>query len=596
MKDIKDILQELDLDLSNPEVVQAASEAIMQILAGRMGEIPETLKDRLSKKAQRSDDDDSGLPIDLGEIEQEVDPNLIQPPQRGGGGGEVDTEIEDEDDVLSKVKQLGDNNSDSQDSNGNGNSSGQQIPDDPTNTPPAEKGTEGSAEETSDDTDASSGTNSGKPGEITDTDADTDETDTASDSSTSEGTTSEDEDSLDTDSDTLDGTATGGEDTDSDTDGAATTGAGAVDDEDGTETDEGDGVAEEDGEDSDPDFISKVSGKNPKNEAQQIQLNRTLKAAQKAQEKAEDTGLSAIASLLEKCQEMIEDMLDELEENPNSEITEQRLSQVIQKTLDAISEIDKTDLTFKSEEERSQQVKKIKDTMSDAGTAAELSAEDVEQIRTDKQAIIHNQREIDKYSHRSKSSFKGFGEFLVSLRKALAMQVESEKTKAGSWAAINRRYDGTSVVKPGIRNKTLPSTKVPVIDFYFDCSASWGDHDLEKGNEALSKIAQLEKDGEIKVNVFYFADHVYADKESPRRERGTGAWNHIIENIVLTKATNIVIMTDRDMQHQCDNPPHKAYKVQGFVWYLWRDGECATNLPNLLQGRCGTMQFAFDSH
>lgn len=596
MKDIKDILQELNLDLSNPEVVKAASEAIMQILAGRMGEIPETLKDRLSKKAQRSDDDDSGPPIDLGEIEQEVDPNLIQPPQRGSGGGEVDTEIEDEDDVLSKVKQLGDNNGDSQDSNGNGNSSGQQIPDDPTNTPPAEKGTEDSSDEASDDADASSGTNGGKPGESTDTDADADETDTTTDSSANGGTTGGDDDSLDTGSDTLDGTATGGEDTDSDTDDADATGTGAVDGEDGTETDEVDGGAEEDGEDSDPDFTSKVSGKNPKNEAQQIQLNRTLKAAQNAQEKAEDAGLSAIASLLEKCQEMIEDMLDELEENPNSEIAEQRLSQVIQKTLDAISEIDKTDLTFKSDEERAQQAKKIKDAMSDAGTAAELSAEDVEQIRADKQAVVNNQREIDKYGYRGRSSFKGFGEFLVSLRKALAMQVESEKTKAGSWAAINRRYDGTSVVKPGIRNKTLPSTKVPVIDFYFDCSASWGDHDLEKGNEALSKIAQLEKDGEIKVNVFYFADHVYADKESPRREGGTGAWNHIIENIVLTKATNIVIMTDRDMLHQCDNPPHKAYKVQGFVWYLWRDGECATNLPNLLQGRCGTMQFAFDSY
>lgn len=594
MKDIKDILQELNLDLSNPEVVKAASEAIMQILAGRMGEIPETLKDRLSKKAQRSDDD-SGPPIDLGEIEQEVDPNLIQPPQRGGGGGEVDTEIEDEDDVLSKVKQLGDNNSDSQDSNGNGNSSGQQIPDDPTNTPPAEKEAEGSADEVSDDADASSGTNGGKPGESTDTDTDADETDAASDSSASGDTTGGDEDSLDTGSDTLDGTATGGEDTDSDTDDADAAGTSTVDGEDGTETDEGDG-AEEDGEDSDPDFTSKVSGKNPKNEAQQIQLNRTLKAAQNAQEKAEDAGLSAIASLLEKCQEMIEDMLDELEENPNSEIAEQKLSQVIQKTLDAISEVDKTDLTFKSDEERAQQAKKIRDAMSDAGTAAELSAEDVEQIRADKQAVVNNQREIDKYGYRGRSSFKGFGEFLVSLRKALAMQVESEKTKAGSWAAINRRYDGTSVVKPGIRNKTLPSTKVPVIDFYFDCSASWGDHDLEKGNEALSKIAQLEKDGEIKVNVFYFADHVYADKESPRREGGTGAWNHIIENIVLTKATNIVIMTDRDMLHQCDNPPHKGYKVQGFVWYLWRDGECATNLPNLLQGRCGTMQFAFDSY
>lgn len=597
MKDIKDILQELNLDLSNPEVVKAASEAIMQILAGRMGEIPETLKDRLDKKAQRSDNDNSEPPVDLGEIEQEVDPNLIQPPQGGSSGsGDVDIEIEDEDDVLGKVKQLGDSDGESQDSNENDNSSGQQIPDDTTSTPPAEKRTEDSSDGTSDDTDVTSGTNSGKPGESTDTDTDTEETDATSSSTTDGGTSSEEEDSLDISDDVLDDFSTGDEDTDFDTDDTNTTGGGAVDGKDGAETDEEGVGAEEDGEDSDPDFTSKVFGKNPKNETQQIQLNRTLKAAQKAQEKAEDAGLSAITSLLEKCQEMIEDLLDELNDNPNNEIAEQRLSQVIQKTLDAISEVDKTDLTFKSDEERAQQAKKIKDVMSDVGTAAELSAEEAEQIRADKQAIINNQREIDKYNYRSRSSFKGFEEFLVSIRKALAKQVESEKTKASSWAAINRRHDGTSVVKPGIRNKTLPNTRVPVIDFYFDCSPSWGDQDLKKGNEALGKIAQLERDGEIKVNVFYFADNVYADKESPRQEDCTRAWNRIIENIVLTKATNVVIMTDRDMQYQCQDPPHKAYKVSGFVWYLWRDGEYAQNLPNLLQGRCGTMQFAFSNY
>ena len=131
--------------------------------------------------------------------------------------------------------------------------------------------------------------------------------------------------------------------------------------------------------------------------------------------------------------------------------------------------------------------------------------------------------------------------------------------------------------------------------FYFDCSGSWTSYDLEKGNEALGKIAQLEKDGEIKINVFYFADYVYADSHSPRRDSRTGAWNRIIENIVLTKATNVVIMTDRDMLRQCDDPPHKGYKVPGFVWYLWKDGVNAPNLPQLLQGRCGTMQYAFDS-
>ena len=232
--------------------------------------------------------------------------------------------------------------------------------------------------------------------------------------------------------------------------------------------------------------------------------------------------------------------------------------------------------------------------MSDTASTAELSAEDVEQIRADKQAIINNQREIDKYATRSKRSFKGFEEFITSLRKSLAMQISTEKTKANSWAAINRRHDGTSVVKPGIKNRTLPSHKIPVIDFYFDCSASWDDYDLQKGDEAVSKIAQLERDGEIKINMFYFANNVYADPNSPRNEGGTGAWNHIIDNIILTRATNVVIMTDNDMEWQCEDPPHKGYKVTGFVWYLWKDGSNAQKLPNLLQGRSGTMQYSFD--
>lgn len=605
MKDIKEILQTLDLDLSNPEVVRAASDAIKKILAGRQGGGTGggSLSDRLSGKATRPTDDDEGAePIDLGEFEQEIDPNLIQPPENAQmSSDEVETEIEDEENVLDKIKQLGDS-SDTGDSNndgsGNGNSgSGKppQVPpqkseNDPTSTGDDSTMPSGSESSSSSDSDSSGGSDNSGGSENTSGGGDSKPLDNVP-----KGKNGSDDTEMSDDSDGLDDADT--------TDGVGTSGSGTADEEDdelgngsgsGASDDEADD--ELDGENADSDFASKVAGKNPKNEAQQIQIGRAISAAEKAIEKAEDAGQSSIVSILEGCIKALEKMLDELNDDPNSEINEQKLSQVVQKTLDAISAVDKAGLTFKSEEERSQQVKKIKDTMSDAGAAAELSAEDVEQIRADKQAIIHNQREIDKYSYRSRGSFKGFEEFLVSLRKALAMQVESEKTKAGSWAAINRRYDGTSVVKPGIKNKTLPSAKVPVIDFYFDCSASWGDHDLEKGNEALGKIAQLEKDGELKINVFYFADNVYADKESPRDEGGTGAWNRIIENIVLTKATNVVIMTDRDMQHQCQNPPHKAYKVTGFVWYLWRDGECAQKLPNLLQGRCGTMQYSFSSN
>lgn len=662
MKSVQDILQTLNLDLTNPEVVKAATEAIGQILSGRSSVDRETLADRLGNKAQRpGDEDSSDEPIDLGEFNQAIDPNLIQPPSQSGGSSDIDMDIEDEDDVLSQVKQVGNQNSQPEDdsdndsssgndsgSNGNGQQDQQQLPpqnqnenpfgsDDTSDDSSGEKQDNNSGSSDSSSDSGSDSTGSDNSSSDSDSDSSNDGSDgsseSQSDSSGTEGNSngtdkgksnsqqnkpngSEDSESPGPgtnagmkDSAADEGSDEFGDQTDGDTDGAngaetgddlstASGGDEFDDDEEEFEDDAFDDEGledDEDGENSDADFSSKVSGKNPKNEAQRIQAGRTLKAAEKALEKAQDAGQNAIAKLLENCCKALADIIDKLESDPNEEISEQKMSQVIQRTLDAIGEVDKHGLTFKSDEERSQQVKRIKDAMSDTGTAAELSAEDVEQIRADKQAVVNAKKEIEKYASRSRSSFKGFEDFVQSLRKSLALQIEAEKTKANSWAAINRRHDGTDVVKPGIKNRTLPSTRVPVIDFYFDCSASWDSHDIMKGNEALGKIAQLEKDGEIKVNVFYFADHVFPDEESPRDEGGTGAWNHIIDNIVLTRATNVVIMTDSDMQWQCDEPPHKGYKVTGFVWYLWKDGVNAPKLPTLLQGRSGTLQYSFSS-
>ena len=432
MKDIKEILQTLDLDLSNPEVVRAASDAIKKILAGRQGggASGDSLSDRLSGKATRpTNDEEDTEPIDLGEFEQEIDPNLIQPPENAQmSSDEVETEIEDEENVLDKIKQLGDS-SDTGDSNndgsGNGNSGNGKPPQvppqkpekDPTSTGEDSTMPSGSESSSSSDSNSSGGSDNSDGAENTSSGGDSKPLDNAPKGNNgSEG--SETSNSSDNAGDTVEGTGTSDSDTADEDEEDDELGNGAAG---GTSDDETDDELE--GENADADFASKVAGANPKNEAQQIQIGRTISAAEKAIEKAEEAGQSSIVSILEGCVKALEKMLDELNDDPNSEINEQKLSQVIQKTLDAISAVDKSGLTFKSEEERSQQVKKIKDTMSDAGTVAELSVEDVEQIRADKQAIVNNQREIDKYSQRSRSSFKGFEEFLVSLRKALAMQV-----------------------------------------------------------------------------------------------------------------------------------------------------------------------------
>lgn len=598
--DIQDILQELNIDLSDPEARRGAVEAIQAILAGRMrledGENP------FASKAERPGDQ-----IDLGEHEMEIDPNLIQPPQSRGSGGNIDTEIEDEEGLLNQTKGMNQETQSSQNDAQGPSSSASSSQSSSNDASGAQNGADSSGESSQQDDSSSVNQNNNTSDNFGAVD-----TPTGATNDNVEGTRSDEVDNTGADQansgagnpDEAETGSAGNEGTsetsDADFDdeaGADSTSSAITGDDSSDDEDTIDDADQSDEEASDDDFNSKLTGKNPKNESQRIQLGRTIEAAQNAIKKAKESGApSSTVKLLEKCCELLEEMLDELESDSTAEINDKKIEQLISKTLDAISEVDKQDLTFTSQEDRDLQVKKIKDAMSDAVTAAELSAEDAEQIRKDKQAVVANQREVDKYAGRPRNSFKGFEDFITSLKRAMALQINVETAKAGSWAAINRRHDGTSVVMPGIKNKALPNGKIPVIDFYFDCSASWDDRDLLKGEEALSQIAQLERDGFIKTNIFYFAEDVYNDPETPRRrDGGTGAWNRIIENIITTKATNVVIMTDEDMQYQCNNPPPKGYKVAGFVWYLWRDGANAPRLPQLLQGRGGTLQYSFGS-
>ena len=182
--------------------------------------------------------------------------------------------------------------------------------------------------------------------------------------------------------------------------------------------------------------------------------------------------------------------------------------------------------------------------------------------------------------------------------RAIALQVHTEETQDDSWSALNRRYSGSGVLQPGKKIQELPNKKIPIIDFYFDCSGSWGPDDIRVGKKAVAALAEMEEQGQIKINLYYFSDkvsNVYEDVAGG----GTGAWNHIIKNIISTQATNVVIMTDDDMENMGRNRAGAnnflSYTVPGYVWYLWKNGYNAPRLPRDLKGRGGVQQFTFNT-
>ena len=586
--DINDILADLGLDLSNPDVKRGALEAIDAILTSRMP--PMSLGGG------------GGAGGMSGTMDVEIDPDLIQPSQKHQPEeSNDDIEIEDEEDLLSKVKR---NDSEVDIT---GNSSGTDL--DASNDSSSSSNTSDSEESTSGADDSSTD------------DSEAEMSDKANTSTSSSNTTNSDEDTEASEEDNTNAENGVSEEESEEESDEASGEAGELEDEDeNSEDDEfksakGEGeedalASEEDSilDDEETDFelededllddTLKDTYDNldikSKQEARRIKRERTLQAAKKALIDAKAKRVSK--NLIHELESAIA-ALEELTEAVKSlkDVSDDEFNRLINRVFDAIDAVGDKSLTFTSDEERELQAQEIKTDLANSKTQAELSAEDVAQIRAENQAIKARDQEANKYKARARSSFKGFQEFLNSLYRAIALQVHIEDTKDDTWSAINRRHSGSGVLQPGQRIQDLPNRKIPIIDFYFDCSGSWDDRDVAVGQEAVKKLTEMEEDGKIKINIYYFSNHVHTDAETARDEGGTAAWNDIVKNVISTQATNVIIMTDDDMEtwwEPGDQPPLR-YTVPGYVWYLWRDGENAPRLTRDLKGRGGVQQFSF---
>ena len=562
--DINDILDSLGLDLSNPEVKRGAVEALEAILDSRA-------PDSASGSGAGSGGNDTE--------EIELDPDLIQPSIKQSAPSDDldDIEIEDEENILDQIQR---NDSDVE----------------PTDT-------SSGSEETEDTSDSSN------PDESS-TNADSDETaeettpEEPSDGGTTETTTNDEEDAEEIDDKEAAEGAGADSSTSEDNDGDAEAEESEIGDEnaDADGLDDSESFEETDDEIDEDDILDDESKDlftdtdiKSKHEARKIKRERTLTAAKKALADAQSKKVApALIHELEKAIAALEELTEAVKKSL-IDLSDDEFNLIINRVFDAIDAVGDTSLTFTSEAERELQAQEIKNDLSDSRTQAELSAEDVAKIRAENQAIKARDKEAEKYKARSRASFKGFQDFLNSLYRAIALQVHTDEVQDDTWSALNRRHSGAGVLQPGKRIQELPNKKIPVIDFYFDCSGSWDDSDIAVGKRAVSKLADMEADGQIKVNIYYFSDDVYPDAETARAHGSTSGWNEIVKNVISTQATNVIVMTDSDMEDWWE-PRSKAplkYTVPGYVWYLWRDGDNAPRLTRDLKGRGGTQQFSF---
>lgn len=556
--DINEILKELGLDLTNPEVKRGAMEAIDAILSSR---IPPASLGGL----------DGGVGMS-GEMDVELDPDLIQPSQKHRPQETPsDVEIEDEENILDSIKH------NESEETFDGNTSGNTDTDD-------KKEPSGNTSNNSDSDDTNSDTldkseqdnNSSDSEQNTDAEDNSDEDDEFADASEDSENNNEPEQEPSGDSEK----GNPGETEENNS------GDESEDEEDEYDFDEDDLL------DSDIKGLYDDKDITSKHEARKIKRERTLLAAKKALDGAIARKVSpSLIRELEKSIEALEGLQEAVSKNIK-DLSDDEFDLIINRVLDAIDSVGNSELTVKSAEEKELQAKEIKADLESAETQAELSAEDVAKIRSETQAVKAREKEIAKYKTRSRASFKGFQDFLNSLYRAVALQVKVNEVQDDSWSALSRRNSGVGVLKQGKKINELPDSKIPVIDFYFDCSGSWGQDDIKIGKKAVEALAEMEEKGQIKINLYYFGDRV---STSPNETGGgTTGWNEIVKNVIATQATNVIIMTDEDMESWWQGDVALKYTVPGYVWYLWKNGENAPRLPRDLKGRGGTQQFSFN--
>lgn len=255
------------------------------------------------------------------------------------------------------------------------------------------------------------------------------------------------------------------------------------------------------------------------------------------------------------------------------------LADAAKETADAAkdlqNDISKNGQVSKKELDR---LERIKAALSDLNNQAKALEETEKAVFTSQQLAADKKRRKE-YEQNVNQQF--IDSIYIFIRNAVA------SLRTPTWKRFNKRYiDSNPILQKG-RGRTQ-NEKIPSINFYFDRSGSWNDAKIAVGQKVVSSLKVFERKGLLKINIYYFGDTIESDPNSPNLGGGTGATQRILDHIEATKADNVVIMTDDDMEHQGKFTSNVT--VDGGVWFGFVDGICKRIMKHL-QGKKLTKAF-----
>lgn len=197
-----------------------------------------------------------------------------------------------------------------------------------------------------------------------------------------------------------------------------------------------------------------------------------------------------------------------------------------------------------------------------------------QRIQDETEDAIENEKRIKAAQDAQKYRQNPLSQFVDSLNQFIRKATGVGRGK--SYGKINKTYANSSIIKAGTSRRV--ENKVPLLNVYFDVSASWDESKIKIGRQGIATLNQYVRQGKLKINVYYFSDYVSGDRAEV--EGGsTEALPHIFNHIRQTKADNVIVMTDGDMERQGGSV--SPLTVPGGVWLLFVGKECERLKANL---------------
>lgn len=277
-----------------------------------------------------------------------------------------------------------------------------------------------------------------------------------------------------------------------------------------------------------------------------------------------------------------------------SRMTDEEFNDELSSVTDLVDEILEVDYS----DDLAVRVAEIKRDASSAATRMELEKEDAEHTKAERAIARANERENAKY--KSIKGLPGLDAFKANLHRTVKEQVIAMEDDVETWSALDRRHeDDPSIIKKGyVKDDVFEDDGIPTINVYFDQSGSWSNGDIEIGKRAISVINDFHEKGEIKLQIFYIsAGGVFTNAAAARADGRAEGWRAALDHIRASKVKNVIILSDDDLDSfEWSNRPtgdNGVTRVEGCVWWLWKDSSVSKKALKELIGRNGNFQYQF---